>query len=273
MSNAPLDKTGTLMAGGNKVAPKTWFSCVVNDEDPEQTLLVLAGLLNNAFTDVAQNTRNSIAMTFRFSRINGTNRSIAIRAATTSLAGLMTADDKTKLDDIPTPSDIATKGNVIGDISASRTATALTLTLWSAEDENMGNVSIPAATQAAAGLMTAADKTLLDRLMTALTANSPYLEYFKPRTTGITKLYNRSLSPSVDLGNLYAGETVYIKASKNCTVEVGSVQMATKTLNLTAGEEVEAYVISSDITAVSLGVSVTDISTILNVDLTFLILQ
>lgn len=273
MSNAPLDKTGTLMAGGNKVAPKTWFSCVVNDEDPEKTLQDAINTLLTAFATAAIHTRNTANMSLRFTRLNGGTQTFFLNAATEEKAGLMTASDKTKLDNIPTPSEIPLKGSVIGDIDASRTATALTLTLWSADNENMGSVTIPAATQAAAGLMTAADKTFLDRLMTALTANSPYLEYFKPRTTGITKHYTEALSPSVNLGDLYDGETVYIKASKNCSVEVGSGQMTPKTLNLTAGEEVEAYVISSDTTAVSLGVSVTDISTIREVDLTFLILQ
>jgi hypothetical protein len=82
-----------------------------------------------------------------------------IPAATSSLAGVLTASDKTKLDGIAT-------GATLSNLSFTRNSTTLTL-------ENSGGVGaiLPVATTTLAGLLSAADKTTLDSLSAGTATN------------------------------------------------------------------------------------------------------
>ena len=76
-----------------------------------------------------------------------------IQAATTSLAGVMSAADKTKLDGIDTGAEV----NVPTNLGNSATGTALTIT-----SSTGTNTNLPAATTTTWGVMTDEDKTKLD---------------------------------------------------------------------------------------------------------------
>lgn len=84
---------------------------------------------------------------------NGTD--ITLNAATTTLAGAMTATDKTKLDGIATGAEV----NVDTNITVVEGASTVAI-----NSSTGSNDSIQAATQSLAGVMTAADKTILDNL-------------------------------------------------------------------------------------------------------------
>ena len=86
---------------------------------------------------------------------NGTD--ITIDAATTSLSGVMTAADKTKLDGVAAGAQV----NVGTTITVVEGATTVAI-----NSSTGGNDSIAAATTSLAGVMTAADKTILDNLST-----------------------------------------------------------------------------------------------------------
>tara|TARA_R110002049_G_scaffold281767_2_gene461420 strand:- start:191 stop:2278 length:2088 start_codon:yes stop_codon:yes gene_type:complete len=84
---------------------------------------------------------------------NGTD--ITLDAATTVLAGAMTAADKTKLDGVATGAEV----NVDTNITVVEGASTVAI-----NSSTGSNDSIQAATQSLAGVMTAADKTILDNL-------------------------------------------------------------------------------------------------------------
>ena len=84
---------------------------------------------------------------------NGTD--ITLDAATTTLAGAMTSTDKTKLDGIATGAEV----NVDTNITVVEGASTVAI-----NSSTGSNDSIQAATQSLAGVMTAADKTILDNL-------------------------------------------------------------------------------------------------------------
>jgi len=84
---------------------------------------------------------------------NGTD--ITLDAATTTLAGAMTGADKTKLDGIATGAEV----NVDTNITVVEGASTVAI-----NSSTGSNDSIQAATQSLAGVMTAADKTILDNL-------------------------------------------------------------------------------------------------------------
>ena len=91
----------------------------------------------------------------------GTDATIA--AATTSLAGVMTAADKTKLDGIAAGAQV----NVATNLTYSTASTTGTV-----NSSTGTNATIPAATTSLAGLMTGADKTKLNGIATGATANT-----------------------------------------------------------------------------------------------------
>ena len=80
---------------------------------------------------------------------------IVLNAATTSLAGAMTSEDKTKLDGVAAGAEV----NVDTTITVVEGATTVAI-----NSSTGGDDSIQAATQSLAGVMTAADKTILDNL-------------------------------------------------------------------------------------------------------------
>ena len=84
---------------------------------------------------------------------NGTD--ITLDAATSLKAGAMTAADKTKLDGVATGAEV----NVNTNITVVEGATTVAINSSTGSDD-----SIQAATQSLAGVMTAADKTILDNL-------------------------------------------------------------------------------------------------------------
>jgi len=86
---------------------------------------------------------------------NGTD--ITIDAATTTLSGVMSASDKTKLDGIATGAEVNVDTNIT--VVEGTTTVAINSSTGS-------NDSIAAATTSKAGVMTAADKTILDNLNT-----------------------------------------------------------------------------------------------------------
>lgn len=90
----------------------------------------------------------------------GGNASIA--AATTSVAGVMTAADKSKLNGIETGAQV----NVATNLSRSLTSTTVTVT-----SSTGNNTSIPAATTSLAGVMAATDKSKLNGIETGAQVN------------------------------------------------------------------------------------------------------
>jgi hypothetical protein len=84
--------------------------------------------------------------------ISNTGQDATLPAATTTLAGVMTASDKSKLNGIPSGGGVG-----VTNLSASRDASSMTVFSDTGLDANL-----PAATAALAGVMSAADKTKLD---------------------------------------------------------------------------------------------------------------
>ena len=128
-SIATADQLGSIRVGNNLTI------------NPTTGVLDAAGGGGGGATDLSVANRN--ASTLDVASSTGTDATIP--AATTTLAGLMTAADKTAVD----------AGTDLG--IANRDADSLDVTSSSGDD-----VTIPAATQTLAGLLTAADKVIID---------------------------------------------------------------------------------------------------------------
>jgi hypothetical protein len=132
--------------------------------DPEDLtaaqVRTLINVADGAQVNVATNLSYSTAATT--GTVNSsTGDNATIPAATTSLAGLMTCTDKTKLDGIAAGAQV----NVATNLTYSTAATTGTVNSSTGD-----NATIPAATTTLAGLMTCTDKTKLDGIATGATA-------------------------------------------------------------------------------------------------------
>ncbi len=168
-------------------------------------------------TNTAPHVGTNISVTENASTVSlysstGTDDSIA--AATTSLAGVMTAADKTKLNGIATGAQV----NVATNITVAEAATNVAI-----NSSTGSNDTIAAATTSLAGVMSAADKTKLDGIATG--ANN----YSHPGHPGD--------SISIDTGAL-TGATVISDLDFNVTTDtlghVTDANAAIVTRNLTA---------------------------------------
>jgi hypothetical protein len=110
-------------------------------------------------TNIAQGTRTATSVPITSS--TGTNGALDI--ATTTLAGVMSSADKTKLDGIAAGAQV----NVATDLSYTSAASTGTV-----NSSTGTNATIPAATTSIAGLLTSSDKTKLDGIATGATANT-----------------------------------------------------------------------------------------------------
>ena len=112
-----------------------------------------AGAEVNVGTDLG-NTATGTSFTITSSTGNNTN----LPAATTSAWGMMTDEDKTKLDGIEAGAEV----NVGTDLGNTATGTSLTIT-----SSTGNNTNLPAVTTSAWGVMTDEDKTKLDGIETS----------------------------------------------------------------------------------------------------------
>ena len=121
----------------------------------------LDGIAAGAQVNVATNlTYSTAATTGTVNSSTGTNATIP--AATTSLAGLMTNADKTKLDGIAPGAQV----NVATNLGQSRNATSYTVT-----SSTGSNTTLAAATTTNAGVFVASDKTKLDGIQAGAQVN------------------------------------------------------------------------------------------------------
>jgi hypothetical protein len=123
----------------------------------------LDGIQAGAQVNVATNlTYSTAATTGTVNSSTGTNATIP--AATTSLAGLMTNADKTKLDGVEAGAQV----NVATNLGYTTAASSGTVT-----SSTGTNATLPAATTSIAGLLTSADKTKLDGIAAGAQVNVP----------------------------------------------------------------------------------------------------
>jgi hypothetical protein len=138
----------------------------------------------NVSTDLSTTTT---ATTVTIVSSDGTNASIP--AATTSVAGVMTGADKTKLDGIASGAQV----NVATNLGYTTAATTGTVT-----SSTGTNATLPAATTALAGLMTNADKTKLDGIASGAQVNVATDLSKTTSTTDVT--INSSTGTNVAIG-------------------------------------------------------------------------
>lgn len=160
---APLDVTGALVANGNKVAPKTWVSCVIDDNDTTKTLTdLLADLLlsfRNATTEAAAE-----GFKIKLQRGSGTNTvTVTVPRADDSHMGIIGSPMYRRINKLPTdPTDVEKlRRAVIGlqNIEYGQSAIILHTELAYGTDDEW---EISPATKTSAGVMSAADKALLN---------------------------------------------------------------------------------------------------------------
>lgn len=130
---------------------------VMTDEDKTKLDGIATGAEVNVDTNISV---TEAASTVSIDSSTGTGDSI--QAATTSLAGVMTASDKTKLDGIAAGAEV----NVGTNLSATVDGTQLQV-----NSSTGNNVDLPAATTSAWGVMTDEDKTKLDGISSGAEVN------------------------------------------------------------------------------------------------------
>ena len=136
----------------------------------------LDGIAPGAQVNVATNLSFTTAATTG-TVVSSTGTNATIPAATTSLAGLMTNADKTKLDGIAAGAQV----NVATNLGFTATTTTGTVT-----SSTGSNATIPAATGSSAGLMTTTDKNKLDGIAAGAQVNvATNLSYTAAATSGV----------------------------------------------------------------------------------------
>ena len=114
---------------------------------------------------------------------------VTIPAATTSAAGVMSADDKTELDRI------TTANFALGSVTPSATTITIAASKTNIDSNSSvaNNITLPAVTSSSAGIMAAADKVKLDTTIPNYTVNSlkistnPVITGANAKVTGYTK--------------------------------------------------------------------------------------
>lgn len=136
----------------------------------------LDGIATGAQVNVGTNIGTGTVTTTTVPLTSSTGTGTTLNAATTSLAGVMSAADKAKLDGIATGA-TANVGTV--------TSVSGTAPISVANGTSTPSITISAATTSAAGSMSAADKTKLNGIATGATANTAYTSTpAAPTTTG-----------------------------------------------------------------------------------------
>lgn len=130
---------------------------VMTDEDKSKLNGIASGAQVNVGTNISV---SEAASTVAINSSTGSNDSIA--AATTSLAGVMTASDKSKLDGIASGAQV----NVGTNLGQSRTGSSFTVT-----SSTGNNVNLSAATTTLWGVMTDNDKAKLDGIASGAQVN------------------------------------------------------------------------------------------------------
>lgn len=126
----------------------------------------LDGLNTDSINDISV-TSNANKATITFVSDNGNKEDISTTIdfpiSTTTAAGTMSAKDKTELDRINTAN------FALGAVTPAASTVGIAASKTNVTDGTTAanNITLPAATQSAAGVLTAADKTKLDRLNTA----------------------------------------------------------------------------------------------------------
>ena len=173
-----MDIKGFLLAGLQTVAAHTWYSCVHRDDDEETTLADEMDSALKGFVGVSKISGSASTYILNFTRADGsgsTSGSSKIHAfsmASQTLAGMMSAADKTKLDSLPTAASLeatyVTKEDANDAYCGVSTVEAgnnyVDLHFDTLEGQDMDEVIIGAATQSTAGVMSANDKAKLDNL-------------------------------------------------------------------------------------------------------------
>ena len=158
-STAASTGTVTSSTGSNATIPAATTSAAGLLTSSDKTKL--NGIATGAQVNVATNlTYSTAATTGTVNSSTGTNATIP--AATTSLAGLMTNTDKSKLDGIAAGAQV----NVGTNLGQSRNATSYTVT-----SSTGSNTTLAAATTTNAGVFVAADKSKLDGIAAGAQVN------------------------------------------------------------------------------------------------------
>jgi hypothetical protein len=170
-------------------------------------------------TNIAEGTRTTTSVPITSS----TGTGATLSAATTSLAGVMTSADKTKLDGIAAGAQVNVATN-LGYTTAASTGTVTSSTGTSA--------TIPAATTSLAGLMTSGDKTKLDGIAAGATANTGTVTSVSGTGTasGLTLSGTVTTSGSLTLSgtvNSLAAGTYAISISGSSASTTGNAATAT----------------------------------------------
>jgi hypothetical protein len=148
-------------------------------------------------TNISEGTRTSTSVPINSS----TGTGATLSSASTSLAGVMSSSDKTKLDGIETGAQVNVATN-LGYTTATSTGSVTSSTGSSA--------TIPAATTSLAGLLTSSDKTKLDGIANNATANTGTVT----SVAGTGTVSGLTLSGTVTTsGNLTLGGTLSVSAS------------------------------------------------------------
>lgn len=153
----PTDKQADVFNMDNMVESST--AKIFTDVERTKLSNIEAGAQVNVATNLGY-TRNESAVTVTSS--TGTNTSIP--SATTGSAGVFSAADKSKLDDIQAGAQV----NVNTNLGSSTTATTVNIT-----SSTGNNTSISGATTSQAGVMVATDKTKLNGIEAGAQVNVP----------------------------------------------------------------------------------------------------
>lgn len=177
----------------------------------------LDGIAAGAQVNVATNLGyTTAASTGTVTSSTGTNATLP--AATTSLAGLLTGADKTKLDGIQAGAQVNVATNL------SNTPAASTVSVNSSTGTN---TTLPAATASAAGVMTSADKSKLDGIAAGAEVN---VNADWNATSGDALILNKPTIPSgvTDLSYTTAASTGTVNSSTgtNATIPAATTSLA-----------------------------------------------
>lgn len=234
-------QVGHLPLVGGTINGNITITGTVDGRDVSADGTKLDGIAAGAQVNVATNLGNSAsgtALTITSSTGSNTN----LPAATTSAWGVMTDEDKTKLDGIAAGAQVNVATN-LGYTTAASTGTVTSST--------GNNATLPAATTSLAGLMTSTDKSKLDGI--AASANN----YSLPEATssirgGIELFSDTDQTVAANAVSATAGRTygIQLNASGQAVVNVPWVDTNTDTtnfniqansgtqVNISAGEEV-----------------------------------
>lgn len=193
-----------------------------------------------------------------FVSVNWTDTNTTYNEATTSTAGLMSASDKTKLDDLANYSLPTSTASVLGGIKVGYTTSGKN---YKVQLDASGNayVSVPwtdttysAATTSANGLMSSTDKSKLDVVFASTTATSVASLNANYQTIKVTLSANGTLSMSATSSTMNGRSvTAYILASgadRTVTIPTSGnyISMCGSSLTIPSGKWAELNMVCVD---------------------------